>query len=33
MLRYIAGDYLTLPAQQGAMESGIDAAEEIAARL
>lgn len=33
MLRYIAGDFLTLPAQQGAMESGIDAAEEIAARL
>jgi protoporphyrinogen oxidase len=33
MLRYIAGDYLALPAQQGAMESGIDAAEEIAARL
>jgi len=33
MLRYIAGDFLTLPAQQGAMESGIDAAEEIAGRL
>lgn len=33
MLRYVAGDFLTIPAQQGAMESGIDAAEEIAGRL
>lgn len=33
MLRFLAGDFLSVPAQQGAMESGIDAAEEVAARL
>lgn len=33
MLRFLAGDFLSVPAQQGAMESGIDAAEEVAAKL
>ena len=31
--RFLAGDFLGLPAQQGAMESGIDAAEQVAAKL
>lgn len=33
MLRYLAGDFLALPAQQGAVQSGIRAAENVAARL
>lgn len=33
MLRYLAGDFLLLPAQQGAASSGVQAAEAIAARL
>jgi phytoene dehydrogenase-like protein len=33
MLRYLAGDFLALPAQQGAAASGIKAVEEIADRL
>ena len=33
MLKFVAGDFLALPSQQGAIESGIDAAEEAAARL
>lgn len=32
-LRVVAGDFLNLPAQQGAMESGIDAAEQIASNI
>lgn len=33
MLRYLAGDFLALPAQQGAVQSGIRAAELLASRL